>query len=45
MLEAPDEEEALEELDAADAPDDDVPVLAHAVKLAIRRKGISLRIM
>ena len=43
----PDELDALEELEAAVAllDEDDVPVLAHALKLATRRKGISLRIM
>jgi hypothetical protein len=42
-----DEVEELEELEAAGArlDEDDVPVLAHALRVATRRKGISLRIM
>jgi hypothetical protein len=43
----PDESDELEELEAAGAraDEDDVPVLAHALRVATRRKGISLRIM
>ena len=42
---APDEDEALEELEPDALDERGAPVLAHAARLATSRKGISLRIM
>jgi len=40
-----DEDDALDEPEAEELDERGAPVLAHAVRLATSRKGISLRIM